>query len=212
MYCSTLCLIGFLFRIVGKVIPQKINNERDLYRVYAKSMKDVPTVINVDIDITFLEALSKFKVNFTIDDFMVLNVTQHEFSPFRLLEEAVERATWLVCVGVNKKKESGNLLDFMIRWLKSARSVHDNFRLWIICEGIDALTLSSVQKCSSHYLGHEPPEDRLKGETKITAFTEANERLMDLANKDDRRPPRKKKYKSELKDVLLHSLQKIALH
>ena len=54
---------------MGKVIPQKINNERDLYRVYAKSMKDVPTVINVDIDITFLEALSKFKVNFTIDDF-----------------------------------------------------------------------------------------------------------------------------------------------
>ena len=212
MYCSILCLIEILFRIVGKVIPQKINNERDLYRVYAKSMKDVPTVINVDIDITFLEALSKFKVNFTIDDFMVLNVTQHQFSPFRLLEEAVERATWLVCVGVNKKKESGNLLDFMIRWLKSARSVHDNFRLWIICEGIDALTLSSVQKCSSHYLGHEPPEDRLKGETKITAFTEANERLMDLANKDDRRPPRRKKYKSELKDVLLHSLQKIALH
>ena len=72
---------------MGKVIPQKINNERDLYRVYAKSLKDMPTVINVDIDITFLEALSKFKVNFQLDDFMVLNVTQHEFSPFRYFND-----------------------------------------------------------------------------------------------------------------------------
>ena len=96
----------------------------------------------------------------------------------------------------------------MIRWLKTAKSVNDNFRLWIICEGIDALTLTSVQKCSSHYLGHEPTEKREKGETRITAFNEAYERLKDLSNDGNR----KKKYKSELKDALLHSLQKIALH
>ena len=139
---------------------------------------------------------------------MYLLSTQFSVSIYRLLEEAVERATWLVCVGVNKKKESGNLLDFMIRWLKTAKSVNDNFRLWIICEGIDALTLTTVQKCASHYLGHEPVEERGKGETRITVFQEANERLRDLANEGQR----KKKYKTELKMELLHSLQKIALH
>ena len=70
-------------RICSKVLPQKINNDRDLYRVYAKSAKDVPSVINVDIEITFLEALSKFSLNFTLDDFMVLNVAKPNFSPFR---------------------------------------------------------------------------------------------------------------------------------
>ena len=34
----------------------------------------MPTVINVDIDITFLEALSKFKVNYELDDFVVRGV------------------------------------------------------------------------------------------------------------------------------------------
>ena len=97
----------------------------------------------------------------------------------------------------------------MIRWLKTAKSVNDNFRLWIICEGIDALTLTTVQKCASHYLGHEPAEEgREKGQTRITVFQEANERLRDLANEGQR----KKKYKTELKMELLHSLQKIALH
>ena len=72
-------------KISSTIIPQKINNERDLYRVYAKSQKDMPTVINVDIDITFLEALSKFKVNYELDDFVVLNVSEHlqSGSPFR---------------------------------------------------------------------------------------------------------------------------------
>ena len=70
-------------RIVGPVIPQKINNERDLYRIYAKSQKDIPTVINVDVGITFLEALSKFRFNFTLDDVVVLNVSKQTTSPFR---------------------------------------------------------------------------------------------------------------------------------
>ena len=70
-------------KISSTIIPQKINNERDLYRVYAKSQKDMPTVINVDIDITFLEALSKFKVNYELDDFVVLNVAKQTGSPFR---------------------------------------------------------------------------------------------------------------------------------
>ena len=73
-------------KISSTIIPQKINNERDLYRVYAKSQKDMPTVINVDIDITFLEALSKFKVNYELDDFVVLNVAKQTGSPFRYLK------------------------------------------------------------------------------------------------------------------------------
>ena len=32
-------------KICSKILPQKINNDRDLYRVYAKSAKDVPTVL-----------------------------------------------------------------------------------------------------------------------------------------------------------------------
>ena len=96
----------------------------------------------------------------------------------------------------------------MIRWLKTAKSVNDNFRLWIVCEGIDALTLTTAQKCSSDYLGHEPAEVREKDDTKIKVFQEAHDRLRDLANEGQR----KKKYKTELKMELLHSLQKIALH
>ena len=46
----------------------------------------MPTVINVDIDITFLEALSKFKVNYELDDFVVLNVAKQTGSPFRYLK------------------------------------------------------------------------------------------------------------------------------
>jgi hypothetical protein len=69
--------------ILTKVLPQKINNDRDLYRVYAKSAKDMPTVVNVDIDITFLEALCKFSSNFQLEDFMILNVAKPNFSPFR---------------------------------------------------------------------------------------------------------------------------------
>ena len=165
-------------KIIGPVLPQKINNERDLYRVYAKSMKNTPTVINVDIDITFLEALSKFKVNFQLDDFVVMNVANQEYSPFRLLEEAVENATWLVCTGLQKCSDYGNLLDFLIKWLKTAK-INDNFRFWIICEGIDALTLTTIQKCGSHYLGYEPPEpeeESRHGHLTISAFVEAKER------------------------------------
>ena len=46
----------------------------------------MPTVINVDIDITFLEALSKFKVNYELDDFVVLNVAKQTGSPFRYVK------------------------------------------------------------------------------------------------------------------------------
>jgi hypothetical protein len=48
----------------------------------------MPTVINVDIDITFLEALSKFKVNYELDDFVVLNVAKQSGSPFRYLKNS----------------------------------------------------------------------------------------------------------------------------
>ena len=95
----------------------------------------------------------------------------------RLLEESVERATWLVCTGIQKNRVSGNLLDFLIRWLKTAKNINDNFRFWIICEGIDALTLTTVQKCCSHYLGNEITEDyKDKKGIPISAFAEAKER------------------------------------
>ena len=94
----------------------------------------------------------------------------------RLLEESVENATWLVCTGIQANRASGNLLDFLIRWLKTAKNINDNFRFWIICEGIDALTLTTVQKCCSNFLGNEASDDFKDGEISISAFAEAKER------------------------------------
>ena len=97
----------------------------------------------------------------------------------RLLEESVEKATWLVCTGIQANRASGNLLDFLIRWLKTAKNINDNFRFWIICEGIDALTLTTVQKCCSNFLGNEGSDDfkdAKDGEIPISAFAEAKER------------------------------------
>lgn len=76
------------------------------------------------------------------------------------------------------------MLDFLIRWLKTAKTVDDNFRFWIICEGIDALTLTTVQKCCSHYLGHETTEvytfdqeeNQVFPAVPISAFGEAKDR------------------------------------
>ena len=45
----------------------------------------------------------------------------------------------------------------MIRRLKTSQNIHDNFRFWIICQDMKALTLTTAQKCCSHYLGHEIP-------------------------------------------------------
>ena len=74
---------------------------------------------------------------------------------FRLLEEAIEKGTWLICTGIENRSECENILDFMIRRLKTSPNIHDNFRFWIICQDMKALTLSTAQKCCSHYLGHE---------------------------------------------------------
>jgi hypothetical protein len=93
----------------------------------------------------------------------------------------VEKATWLVCTGIQANRASGNLLDFLIRWLKTAKNINDNFRFWIICEGIDALTLTTVQKCCSNFLGNEVAEDFKDvkdGEIPISAFAEAKERYI----------------------------------
>ena len=54
--------------------------------------------------------------------------------------------------------------------------MNDNFRFWIICEGIDALTLTTVQKCCSNFLGNEASDDFKDGDTSISAFSEAKER------------------------------------
>ena len=91
----------------------------------------------------------------------------------------MEKATWLVCTGIQANRASGNLLDFLIRWLKTAKNINDNFRFWIICEGIDALTLTTVQKCCSNFLGNEGSDefkDVKDGEIPISAFAEAKER------------------------------------
>ena len=89
----------------------------------------------------------------------------------------MEKAAWLICIGITKHRDSGNLLDFLIRWLKTAKSVNDNFRFWIICEGIDALNLTTVQKCISHFLGHEAiPEIDPDNPNPIFEFQEAKEK------------------------------------
>ena len=73
----------------------------------------------------------------------------------RLLEDAMEHATWMLVTGVENKSDIANLLDFMIRRLKTNKSVHENFRLWIVCEDLDAINLSTAQKCTSHFLGDD---------------------------------------------------------
>ena len=69
--------------ILNGILPQKINNDRDLYRVYAKSTKSTPTVLKIDADISFLEAMSKFRVNFQLEDIVMLNLCHHHVAPIR---------------------------------------------------------------------------------------------------------------------------------
>ena len=69
--------------ILNSILPQKINNDRDLYRVYAKSSKNTPTILKIDADISFLEAMSKFKVNFQLDDIIMVNLCHHHVTPVR---------------------------------------------------------------------------------------------------------------------------------
>jgi len=74
---------------------------------------------------------------------------------FRLLEDSMEHATWMLVTGVINKPDIANLLDFMIRRLKTNKTVHESFRLWIVCEDLNAINLSTAQKCTSHFLGDE---------------------------------------------------------
>ena len=69
--------------ILNSIITHKINNDRDLYRVYAKSAKNVPTILKIDADISFLEAMSKFRVNFQLDDIIIVNLCHRHLSPVR---------------------------------------------------------------------------------------------------------------------------------
>ena len=69
--------------ILTTILPQKINNDRDLYRVYAKSSKNTPTIVKIDADISFLEAMSKFKVNFQLDDIVMINLCHQHITPVR---------------------------------------------------------------------------------------------------------------------------------
>ena len=69
--------------ILNTILPQKINNDRDLYRVYAKSAKNTPTILKIDADISFLEAMSKFKVNFQLDDIIMINLCHQHITPVR---------------------------------------------------------------------------------------------------------------------------------
>ena len=69
--------------ILNTILPQKINNDRDLYRVYAKSSKNTPTIVKIDADISFLEAMSKFKVNFQLDDIVMKSLSRRHITPVR---------------------------------------------------------------------------------------------------------------------------------
>ena len=72
----------------------------------------------------------------------------------------MEHATWMLVTGVMNKPDIANLLDFMIRRLKTNKTVHENFRLWIVCEDLNAINLSTAQKCTCHFLGDEIGEEQ----------------------------------------------------
>ena len=65
----------------------------------------------------------------------------------------MEHATWMLVTGIENKPDIANLLDFLIRRLKTNKSVHENFRLWVVCEDLEAINLSTAQKCTCHFLG-----------------------------------------------------------
>ena len=142
-------------QIMHSVISQRINCDRDLYRVYAKSNKETPTILNVEADIAFLESMARFSLNFTLDDFIMVDLTYKMTQPVRLLEDSMEKPIWILCVGIAGTSDCANLLDFLIRRLKTSKTIHDNFRLWIICQDIKAINLATAQKSTTHYLGVE---------------------------------------------------------
>lgn len=74
----------FKYQFCSKVLPQKINCDKDLHRIYSKSSRDTPSVIVIDSDVSFLEALFKFSENFQIEDFLVINMTDNKMSQIRL--------------------------------------------------------------------------------------------------------------------------------
>ena len=71
----------------------------------------------------------------------------------------MEHGTWLLVTGVECKPDIANLLDFMIRRLKTNKTVHENFRLWVVCENLEAINLSTAQKCTCHFLGDDMDEE-----------------------------------------------------
>ena len=89
---------------------------------------------------------------------LLIYISTLQIEIFRLLEDSMEHATWMLVTGVVNKPDIANLLDFMIRRLKTNKTVHENFRLWIVCEDLNAINLSTAQKCTSHFLGDEISE------------------------------------------------------
>ena len=78
----------------------------------------------------------------------------------------MEQGTWVLVTGIENKPEIVNLLDFMIQRLKTNKTVHENFRFWIVCEDLQAINLTTAQKCTSHFLGDEfDEEDEHAGST-----------------------------------------------
>ena len=71
----------------------------------------------------------------------------------------MEHATWMLVTGIENKPDIANLLDFLIRRLKTNKSVHENFRLWVVCEDLEAINLSTAQKCTCHFLGDDIDEE-----------------------------------------------------
>ena len=134
--------------------------DSDLYRVYGKSSKDTPTVLNVDADIAFLDSMAKFSTNYNIDDFMMVELcpmasSSSSAGPVRLLEDSVEKGAWVICTGLESSPASLNLLDFMIRRLMSNKQAHEDFRLWIICQAMSCISRPTAQRCLHHFLGDE---------------------------------------------------------
>ena len=131
--------------------------------MYGKSSKDTPTVLNVAADIAFLDSMAKFSVNYSIDDFMMVDLCPAGSAvmdgPVRLLEDSVEKGAWVICTVTEQDSPASlNLLDFMIRRLMSNKQAHEDFRLWIICQDMRCISRSTAQRCLHHFLGDEFPD------------------------------------------------------
>ena len=94
--------LGFLTRrnTIFIFSISKFCRDRDLYRVYGKSTKDAPIVLNVEADIAFLDAMSKFSLNYTLEDFMMVDLRHRKDSQSESGETSSSSSSFVTQPGV----------------------------------------------------------------------------------------------------------------